>query len=100
MAYLNLFINHVKLALHRSRNEDEPLKLFGERSGSISEAPVTLSGIVEKGSRTKFAIDNKDFLYDDGTWVIGRLRIGAKVVMRGVQGANGQPYARSIVVKN
>lgn len=100
MAYLNLIINQVKLALHKSRDGEDSERIFGEFFGTSTDTPVTLSGLIGRGTATRYSVDNRDFYYDDATWVIGRLRVGAKVVMRGVKRKDGSPYARSIVVKN
>lgn len=58
----------------------------------------TIQGRIEAGSQTPFAISGNDFAIDDGTWMLGKVSLGATVTVKGVVELDGKRVARSIVV--
>ena len=58
-----------------------------------------MEGRLNMGNTTEFAINERDFVIDDATWVFGDLAIGKQVVVRGVQREDGSRYATRILLK-
>ena len=71
-----------------------------ERGQTDTEQTVsfTLQGTIDLGPDSSFCIAGNNFVIDDGTWMLGKVALGATATVKGIVEADGKRIARSIVV--
>lgn len=66
--------------------------------GGIGESRFCLVGPLERGTKTRYAIDGQDFYLAPYTWVFGAMRVGAKAKVTGSSSRDGAWTAHRIVI--
>lgn len=61
-----------------------------------SEALLTFRGMINTGIETPYSINGQDFMVDSSTTIIGEIKFGTPVTVKGTMGRNGMLSARVI----
>ncbi len=70
------------------------------RKASSSEAAARdfhLSGPLERGAQTKYAVGGQDLIINENTWIFGEFRLGAVAIVRGER-VGAQNFAKKISI--
>jgi hypothetical protein len=64
---------------------------------AVSTQTFHLSGPLERGTNTKYAISGQDFVIDENTWIFGEFRLGAVAAVKGERQGE-QHYAKKVSI--
>ncbi len=87
--------NEVKRRREKRKGKRQPAQLEGKMGETAQQ--FTLKGVIERGSRTPYALNGNDFSLDSDTWIFGEVRVGAEATVIGLR-MSDVTYAKKIII--